>query len=106
MVGTEPDVKRVRGATDASRPLLGQSKRGDSIAPWPQANQPYFAAVSRPASYKSAVDEKPISLKKSIPDRPKFTIRVDSAEFPELVKYNGLKFQVVYIAEFKPEKQR
>ena len=48
--------------------------------------------------------EKPVAPKKAEKKKPRFSIKVDEKEFPELSAYNNLKFQVVDETGYDPKK--
>lgn len=53
-----------------------------------------------------ATKVKPVEPVKIDKSKPRFSIKVDEKEFPELAAYNGVKFQVVNEKEYLPEKAK
>lgn len=56
------------------------------------------------AEIKILEAKKPIEPKKINKDKPRFSIKVDEQEFPEIAIYKGMKFQVVDIAQYDEKK--
>lgn len=64
-----------------------------------------LAAMPAPSQQQQpATTVKPVEPVKIDKSRPRFSIKVDEKEFPELAAYNGVKFQVVNEKEYLPEK--
>jgi hypothetical protein len=78
------------------------------------ATEPQSATTKELAEVKKQLQEvvikqdapavKPVEPVKIDKAKPRFSIKVDEKEFPELASYNGVKFQVVNEKEYLPEK--
>lgn len=50
--------------------------------------------------------QKPVEPKKINKDKPRFSIKVDEKEFPEIAIYKGMKFEVVDVTKYDPAKAK